>query len=170
MSIVLIMEMNFYVRGMRKATLTFRDALGLYWYDRYKPIFEVIINLVTSLYLVMKIGVAGIFLGTLISNLTTCFWVEPLVTYRHGFGRSVGHYFRTYAVYTLTTVVVGGFTYWLCSHFTMGGIAEIACKIVVCTVVYNGIVALLYCRTMELQELWKQTMRMLKRGRADLAE
>lgn len=170
MSIVLIMEMNFYVRGMRKATLTFRDAMGLYWYDRYKPIFEVIINLVVSLVLVMKIGVAGILLGTLISNLSTCFWIEPLVTYRYGFEQKVSHFFKTYAVYTLTVVGVGGFTYWLCDHFTMGGITEVIWKLIVCTVVYNGIVVLLYYRTDEFQELWKQSMLILQHRKSQKTE
>lgn len=170
MSIVLIMEMNFYVRGMRKATLIFRDAMGLYWYDRYKPIFEIVINLVVSLVLVQKIGVAGILIGTLVSNLTTCFWIEPLVTYKHGFERSVSHFFKTYAIYTLTVVCVGGFTYWLCSLFTMGGITEVALKLITCTVVYNGIVALLYCRTEEFRELWKQSMMILQRRKQQKSE
>lgn len=165
MSIVLVMEANFYVRGMRKATLTFRDAMGLYWYDRYKPIFEVAINLVVSLVLVVKMGTIGILIGTLVSNLATCFWVEPYVTYKYGFCRSVSHFFKTYAVYTLTVAAVGGFTYWLCDHFTMGGFPEVVCKLAVCTVVYNGIVALLYCRTPEFQQLWRQSRLIIEQRR-----
>ena len=168
MSIVLVIEANFYVRGMRKATLTFRDAMGLYWYDRYKPIFEVVINLVVSLVLVVKMGTIGIFIGTLVSNVSTCFWVEPYVTYKYGFGRSVSHFFKTYAIYTLTVVTVGGFTYWLCDHFVMGGYLEVFCKLAVCTVVYNGIVALLYCRTEEFKQLWKQSMMILEQRRQRL--
>ena len=66
MHIVLLICICFYVSGSRVVTLTFRDAMGLYWYDRYKPIFEIIIDMGVTLFLVNKIGLAGIFLGTLI--------------------------------------------------------------------------------------------------------
>ena len=35
--VVLIICINFYVSGMRRVNITFRDAMGLFWYDRYKP-------------------------------------------------------------------------------------------------------------------------------------
>ncbi|MBD9303224.1 MAG: hypothetical protein EGS63_00210, partial [Lachnospira sp.] len=56
MSVVFLIVLNFYMSGMRKVTLNFRDAMGLYWYDRYKPIFEVIVNLVVSIVLVIEYG------------------------------------------------------------------------------------------------------------------
>ena len=59
--VVIIIVLNFYLSGIRKTALTFRDALGLYWYDRYKPIIESIINLVISIILTKKFGVIGIF-------------------------------------------------------------------------------------------------------------
>ena len=37
---------NFYLIYMRKAVNTFKDASGLYWNDRYKPLAEAVINLV----------------------------------------------------------------------------------------------------------------------------
>lgn len=162
MSMVLLIVVNFYIAGMRKVTLTFRDAMGLYWYDRYKPIFEVIINLSTSLILVQRIGIEGVLLGTTISTMTTCWWIEPYVTYKHGFHKSVSHFFRSYALYTFTTILVGGFTYWVCDHFTMGGVVEIILKLITCIVVYNVIILLLYGRTQEFKELWKQAVKLMQ--------
>jgi O-antigen/teichoic acid export membrane protein len=37
MDTVLLLAVLVYVQGMRRAVLTFREALGLYWYDRYNP-------------------------------------------------------------------------------------------------------------------------------------
>ena len=159
---VCLSVVNFYIAGMRKVTPTFRDAMGLYWYDRYKPIFEVIINLSISLILVQHIGIEGVLLGTTVSTMTTCWWIEPYVTYEHGFHRSVSHFFVTYGLYTLTTVLVGGFTYWVCDHFVMGGILEIVLKLITCIFVYNVIILLLYGRTREFKELWNQTMQLLR--------
>ena len=93
---------DFYTKGMRVPLLTFRDAAGLFRYDRYKPIFEIIINLVTSILLVQKHGIAGIVLGTLISFFATSFWVDPLVLFkegiRTGWKKKYARYFGEYAL------------------------------------------------------------------------
>ena len=99
-SVMLVIVVSFCIEGMRKSVLDFRDALGIFWYDRYKPIFEVIINLIASIILVQKIGLAGVFVGTIISTLTTSFWVEPYVLYKYGFKMKLRDYFKQYLKYT----------------------------------------------------------------------
>ena len=54
---VAVLVTEFYVSGQRKVNLLFREAKGLFWYDRYKPLFESAINLAASLLLVQKFGV-----------------------------------------------------------------------------------------------------------------
>ena len=72
--VVLIICINFYVSGMRRVNITFRDAMGLFWYDRYKPLAEAAINLIASICLAKQWGIAGVFIGTFISNMMTGFW------------------------------------------------------------------------------------------------
>ncbi len=162
MGVVLIICINLYIAGVRKVTINFRDAMGLYWYDRYKPLFESIINLVASLILVRYIGVAGIFVGTFISSMSTCFWVEPLVTYKYGFERPVSHYFKTFALYAVTVGVLGAATYFLCDKITVGGFGGVVLKLLVCTGFYNAVILLLYGRTEECKELFKQAIGIVK--------
>lgn len=37
-NIVLILCINFFINGMRKAVLIFKESMGLFWYDRYKAL------------------------------------------------------------------------------------------------------------------------------------
>ena len=164
--IVFIFVLNFYISGMRKVVLIFRDAMGLYWYDRYKPLFEVTINLVLSIILAQKIGIVGVFIGTFVSVMSTCFWVEPYVVYKHGFKRGVSHYFLLFIKYTAIMFAVGGASYWICSFIEMGGFLEVILKGVICTVIYNGVLLLLFFRTEEFKELWKVAMNLLKARKA----
>ena len=83
MPVVLILCINFYINGTRKAVLTFRDSLGLFWFDRYKALVEAVLNLAISLILVWKFGTFGVFAGTFLSTMLTSVWVEPYVLYRH---------------------------------------------------------------------------------------
>ena len=71
---------NFYLTYMRMAVNAFKDASGLYWNDRYKPLAESVINLIASVYLTIHYGVIGVIWGGIISTLLTCFWVCLLYT------------------------------------------------------------------------------------------
>lgn len=160
MSVVVIIVINFYIAGIRDVTLIFRDALGLFWYDRYKPVFEVIVDLTISFFLVVKMGTFGIFLGTTISTMTTCFWIEPLITYKYGFNKKVGHYFKMFALYAAVTAVIGGITYWICSAVTMGGFLEVFVKLLIVVLFYNLVIFLLFRKTVEFQALLQQAERL----------
>lgn len=149
--VVFLIVLNFYVTGMRQATLTFRNAFGLFWYDRYKAIAEAAINLIASIILVQQIGIAGVFLGTLISTITTDFWVEPLVLFRHGFHRSPAPYFIRYAGYTVLTFAAGALTWNCCSLVAGSALVSFAVKCVICLVLPNLLFFLIFHRTKEFQ-------------------
>ena len=137
MPTVVCISISFYLTGMRKSVLTFKDALGLYWYDRYKPLAESAINLVVSILLCIKLGVAGIFLGTIISTLTTCFWIEPFVLFKYGFKKAVWPYFAHYAVYALVTTLATLLTVWCCAFVRGNGIGAFGVKCLLCAVIPN---------------------------------
>ena len=99
--VVAAMAFSFYLTYMRKAVLMFRDAAGLYWNDRYKPVAEAIINLTVSIYLTIHYGVIGVVLGGIISTLLTCFWVEPYVLFNNGINIKLRDYYLDYFKFTV---------------------------------------------------------------------
>lgn len=105
--IVFLFLLNFYLTGMRKAVLTFRDAMGLFWHDRYKAFIEAIFNLVFSIILVKKMGIAGVYLGTIISTLLTCFWVEPYILFKYRLKEKMMKYVKFYGYYAFLTILAG---------------------------------------------------------------
>lgn len=112
--IVAAMAFSFYLTYMRKAVLMFRDACGLYWNDRYKPLAESVINLTASIYLTIHYGVIGVVIGGIISTLLTCFWVEPYVLFNNGIDIKLKEYFINYlkfAVVALLSATVSKFVY-----------------------------------------------------------
>ena len=58
--IVLILCINFFINGMRKSVLIFKESMGLFWYDRYKALAEAVLNLGISIVLVKNFGVWGV--------------------------------------------------------------------------------------------------------------
>lgn len=162
--LVALIVFNYYITGMRKSVLVYRDALGLYWFDRYKPIFESLINLAVSIWLGLKMGATGIFIGTAVSTITTCFWVEPYMLFRHGFHKSVFSYFLRYGVYTAICVAAGAATYWLTTLVTVGGLWGFVLMAVICAIVPNTVFILVFHRTGEFKYLRGVLMKLI-RGR-----
>lgn len=111
MSSMFFIVSMFYVLQIRKAVLTFRDALGLYWYDRYKPIVESILNIVFSITFSIKFGLNGVFMGTILSQLFTSIWIEPYVLYKYGFHSKLIVYFKKLVQYTLYTIITLAIVY-----------------------------------------------------------
>ena len=104
-STVVVVVFNFYITGMRMPCQVFNTTLGLFWNDRYKPWVEASINLLASILLIKTFGLTGVFLGTLVSTVSTSLWVEPYILYKHGFKMQLLGYFRSYCVYVVEMLV-----------------------------------------------------------------
>ena len=74
-NILICIVINFYLYQIRRTVLTYRDAYGLFWYDRYKALVEAILNLIISIFLGIKIGLVGILCGTIVSVSVTSLWI-----------------------------------------------------------------------------------------------
>ena len=98
-SITFVLTLNGFIQFMRYNTLTFRDATGTFYYDRWKPLVEGIVNLILSVLLVKYIGITGVLVATIITNLVICHIVEPFVLYRYAFEMSpVKYYWNNYVM------------------------------------------------------------------------
>lgn len=149
LSIVLLIVVNFYLTGMRQSVLTFRDAMGLYWYDRHKPVAESLINLIVSIALAKPLGIVGIFIGTFVSSITTCVWIEPYILFKHGFKTSSVRYFRKYVIHAVVTAVLGFATWYLAMLLPVRGLIPFIGKLALCAVIPNLGYLLVYGRTEE---------------------
>ncbi len=145
LSIVIIITINFYITGMRKTVLTFRDALGLYWQDRYKPLFESLINIVASLILVKYFGIVGVFVGTFLSTILTCFWIEPYILFKYGISQKVKEYFKVVVEYSVITIIMAIITYLIANLInTSIPIITFIIKILLCLIIPNACYILLF--------------------------
>ena len=112
-SIVLWMVINFYLMFMRKGVLVFKDAMGLFWQNRYMSLIEALINLGSSIVLVQYFDVWGVLLAMFISTICMPFIVEPYVLFKYGLRWSLVSYFKLYFRYTLVTFILVYFSKFL---------------------------------------------------------
>lgn len=153
MPVVFWIVLNFYATGMRQTTITFKTALGLFWYDRYRSIVEAAVNLGMSILLAPRFGVSGVFIGTFISTMAIDFWVEPFVLFHHGFHRSAAPYFVRYVFYTALIFTAGLFSWYLCALVPGYSVLSFAAKCGICLIFPNLLLFLAFCRTKEFRYL-----------------
>lgn len=148
-SIIIIIIINFYVNGMRKTILMFKDAAGLFYQDRWKSIIEAIINLIVSIILVIKYGAIGVFIGTFVSSITTCLWVEPFVLYKYCFDKNVKNYFKQYIMRFILTVSLASCMYFICSFSPFNIYISLILNGLLCAVIINFLYWIFYHNTEE---------------------
>ena len=152
--IVFVLSINFYLSGMRKSFLIFKDAFGLFWYDRYKPLLEAAVNLIVSIFLAKTMGTIGVFLGTTICILTTVYWIEPYVVSKYGFNESPLKYFKSNIYYLFIFIIVCYINYTLCNLVTGHSIFGFIIKIIITLIIPNLIFLLLFNKKDEFKYLY----------------
>ena len=167
---VAVLVMEFYISGQRKVNLMFREAKGLFWYDRYKPLFESVINLTTSLLLVQKFGVAGIFGGTVISSVCTCVWVEPYILMRYGirdeWQKKLRDYFVRYAQRAALVTALAAVSYGWVKFCPAESVFSFLLDGVVYTAFYGGVMYALFHKSLEFQMLRGRVLGIVKRKKS----
>lgn len=150
-STVLLLCLSYYLGGMRGGAGLYKDAAGLFWQDRWKPIVESIVNIVASIGLAYVMGINGIVVGTIISTLVAPFWVEPKVLYKYYFKKSVKPYFLRYALDFAIMLVCGVATYFICSLIPDTTILWLVVKFISCFAISNMLLILAYLPTGDIK-------------------
>lgn len=145
---------DYYFKGDRIVLSNFKTAAGVFEQDKYLALIQGVVNLILSIVLVQKIGLVGIYIGTIVSGLIANI-TKPFIIYKVCFEKSVKTYFLDSVKYL---VVLGGILVLLTGikQFVMPQVTVlsfIVMFIVIC-VVFNGIFLLLFGRTQEFGYLW----------------
>ncbi len=172
--VVILMVVYFFVYQIRRIVLTYKDAGGIWWEDRFRPYISMIVNVALCFALTPWLGVSGVLLATIVSMLVSV-PLETRTIYKTLFGRSAWHYYPLLLKYTVVTALVCGATY-LCCCFLPWGIGWFFLRMAICTVVPNALFLLINCRSRELKRsfrimndrvLKKVTKRFQRHGKGD---
>lgn len=163
--IVLIIIINFFIMGMRRANIVYNTTLGLFWQDRYKPWFEASINVIVSIVLLKKYGLIGVFLGTLISTVTTSLWFEPYILYKYGFKKSPLPYVKKYILYVATLLWTGCLVNALVRFIVIDNLTKWILVAIVATIIINLNFYLLLSKTKELKYFKELLLKILNRAK-----
>ena len=160
-SIVLLFGLYFYVYQIRKIPVTYKDAAGIWWEDRFRPYVCMVTNVVLNIWMVQVIGIAGIILSTVFSLFISIPW-ENHTIFKYVFHCSAGEYYGKMTLYFLTMLLGGLLCFALCALLPQGVLGLIG-RAFLCLIVPNAVFVALNCRRPEFIGTMDLAKRILKR-------
>ncbi|WP_130836096.1 lipopolysaccharide biosynthesis protein [Lachnoclostridium sp. Marseille-P6806] len=159
---VALILLDFYFKGERIVLSNYKTAAGVFEQDKYLAAVQGIVNLALSVWLVQKIGLTGVYVGTVVSGLIANV-TKPIIIYRVCFGRSAAHYFLESLKYA---AVLGGILaglYRIRVHL-LPAVSDVTLPRflimgVLITLVYNGLFLAVFGRTREARYLFRLVKR-----------
>lgn len=112
-TVLLVLCINLYIYGSQNSLGTFRNAFGLFWEGRYRPVVMTIANIVFSVVFVQFFGLMGVFLGTIGSRMVSVGIMDPYIMYKYGFKRPVRDYHMLKWFYGGIFLSIGAVATWV---------------------------------------------------------
>lgn len=157
---VFIIVLNNYLTGLRMPLITLKNVAGKYLEDAWIPFGFAGVNLVASIFLAKYIGVAGVFLGTIIGSLCTADWYRPVIMYKKVFHASVRQYYKKYVIYVGLGIIYILGTFWLCSFIKVENVFfRFVCRALIAMTVPVVCNIILFYHTKEFRSLYSMLER-----------
>ena len=103
-SIIFLIMINLFVQSFRGITDIFKDGSG-FFDDIHLPISEAIINFILSIILVQYIGLNGVIIGTIVSNVLIICIAKPILVFKRCFNKKIKDYIKIYGEYLILIIV-----------------------------------------------------------------
>ena len=107
-TVLTLILVDFYLKGSRTVLINFKIAAGVVEKDRYLALIQGGDNLLISIIGIKWIGLAGVYVGTVISGVLANL-IQPVIIYHDCFSQSVRSYFKDslkYIVVILGIVII----------------------------------------------------------------
>ncbi|MGD8214483.1 lipopolysaccharide biosynthesis protein [Aestuariimicrobium sp. Y1814] len=152
-TVVAAIVINFYLVGMRNSLWVFKDAMGLYWKDRFRPLPELFVGLLGSVFLGQHFGVLGVLGGGILSLLLVSLPLEPLVLFRYGLESPVRPYYLEYLMRLLLTLLAGSLTWALSRQVSAQGWSGFIVSVLACLLIPNLLNVSVFWRSVGFRRL-----------------
>lgn len=162
-TVVLAIVANFSTNYMVNTIHLFRESSGLFARGRYRPLVTVALNVVLSLVLVKRIGMAGVFVGAALARLMTTWCYDVILVHRVGFGRSPLRYYVGAVGMHILILTLSGTVNWTSRLLRVPLLADFLLRGVMSVLLVGGVFLLLFGRSAEMRFLLAKAKSVLKR-------
>lgn len=139
---------NYFQKIMRSTYNIFKDSAGIWKEDQFVPLMESVLNIVFSIILLKVFGLAGVFMGTIVSGLALWCYSYPRFVYKKLFHRDYLKYAKETLGYILLFILLAILTYQSSTLFSSSNIwLKFAFNTIISLILPNAILFLLFKNT-----------------------
>ena len=140
--IMVVFCIYYLTQGFNRICYIYRQAAGLWWQDRYRPVVESLLNLGLNIILVKYIGVVGVMFSTIFCLVTiNCIW-GAYTLFKHYFtDEHMSVYLLKIVLFSVLTAISGTICYFICLWLGLSGIVAIIVNLLVATFISNIVFA-----------------------------
>ena len=142
-----LMAFYFYIYQIQRTLLTFKDAGGLWYEDRFRPFVSMVLNLASNIILVQIIGIYGIVISTIFAFMISVPWCNYVV-FSKMFRKSHLSNILNMGRNLLYTSIIGSVTYVLCDLLPYS-IPGFAVRVAICITLPNVLYYMIFNKTEE---------------------
>ena len=162
--VLITLTINFYLSSIRCPMNSFKEAAGIYHEDRFIPILESLINIAASIILLYFFGLAGVFMGTILSSFILHFYSYPKYVYKRLFNRSYLSYFIHFFKKFIIMIVILVITYSISLLFVVdNNLLQLIINMVIALIVPNLTFMIIFRKKDEFNYLKETVLKYVKR-------
>lgn len=161
--------LNFYFYATTYITSLFREIYGNFHLDKFKGLIQAIVNLIISLVLVKFLGLTGVLLGTIISNIIPHV-VDPYITHKYLFEKKLKNHYLKVLYFGFVSILSCALTWLACYFIPLSGILGLLVCGVICLILPNLIFLLFYFKLPEFSVVKELLNKIFKRRKKTVAE
>lgn len=150
--VVFAIVLNFYVQNIVNPVWIYRETMGMFKDIKYVMLVAAMINLIFSVLLGFRWGLAGIIISTVIGRILTTVWYEPKLLYRLIFERPVKHYWFKQIRYMISSAFATYVSIVLTRDLPLS-LPFIFVKLFVAFILVSGIFLIVEYRSIEFKTL-----------------
>ena len=162
--VLFILLLNFYLQGMRRTYMIFKEAAGIFHEDRFYSLIEAVLNIVFSILFVKLIGLPGVFLGTIVGCLPIILYDYPILIYKKIFNKNMMTYLKENGIFLIVNIVFAVIVYIVCDLIKINNLwIKLICNGIIGVLIYNILFVVLFNKTEELEYYIELIKKMLEK-------
>lgn len=143
--ILIVLVFNYFQQIMRSTYTVFIDGAAIWYENRFVPILESALNIIFSIICLKIFGLAGVFMGTIISGLSLWCYSYPKFVYKKLFDRRYREYARETLAYMLSFVIIVFISYNISKGFIINNnLLQFIINLFICLIIPNLMIIILF--------------------------
>lgn len=150
---MILMCVYFYIINMNNIRNQFVSGTGMWWKLKYSYTVEAIANILLNIVLGKLFGITGVILATILTIFFMNFLWRTIALFQNYFyGKSLKTFLMDHLGWALAITFAAVVTYFLCQQVNVSSVLQIVINGVICMIVPNVILFLLFFKTKQFHE------------------